>query len=501
MFDYDVCVIGGGILGCMAARNLMRYDLRVVLLEKREDVCTGVTRTNSAVIYAGYDNRPGTLKSELCVRGNREFENLCRELDVEIQNCGSLMVCFGERGAKVLRKKYEQGIANGVPGLRMLSGEEILKMEPNMNRKVYQGLYAPTTAVVNPWKLGIAAWENATENGCETFFNTEVCGIQCLEKGFELQLHRGCEDFKITSKGILNCGGIWADTIREMVFSPSVRIYPTAADFCVFDTDVKGHIRHVIFYEPEEKGKGLTIVPTEEGNILLGASEAGDCSREHSETTEEGLDFLREGCKKILPDLSLDLIIRSFGGVRPNPYEVLTDEKGNYRQSSKGIHSFVIDQEKSCPAMVSLIGIKTPGLTCCDVLTRYCVDLLLKGIGEDVEKREEFWPYRKSSVKVNSLELEERQRLALLNPAYGKIVCHCRMVTEGEILDSIHRGAVTVDGVKRRCDAGMGQCQGGRCTQRIMELLSEQLHVPVEKINKDGNNSWIIKGEMRNGTL
>lgn len=477
MTDYDVCVIGGGILGCMAARELMRYQVRVVLVEKREDVCTGITRANTAVVYAGYDHKPGTLKGQLCVEANKDFEIMCRELDVPMKRCGSIMVCSGLRGAKVLEKKLADGIESGVPGLDILDRDGVLEMEPNLNPNVYKGLYAPTTGTVNPWELGIAAFENARENGCEIRFGAEVMSVLSLGEGFEIETleHKTATTDVIFVRGIINCAGLYADRVREMILPPKIRIFTQRADYLVFDELLRGFLNHVIFYEAEEKGKDLTLVPTVDGNILAGASKQIGEDRDCFKTTQEGLAFLREMCREIVPGLPLEKVIRNFASIRPNPAEVEPDGEGGYRKNDRKIHSFVIDQDKECPAMISFIGIKTPGLTCSGKLAEYTVRRLLDTIGLSDKKNDAFCPGRKGIVKTAQIPFEERQELAKQNADFGKIVCYCGKVTEGEIREAIYRGAVTVDGVKHRCGTGMGRCQGNRCEQRIEELLAEEL--------------------------
>lgn len=505
MFDYDVCVIGGGILGCMAARNLTRRRLRSVLVEQREDVCTGISKANTAIVYAGYDSRPGTKKSELCVEGNKKFRKLCRELGVAFKQCGSIMVCFGSKGSRILEKKLENGIKNGVEGLRLLSRQEILSMEPNLSRRIFRGLYAPTTGVVNPWELGIAAFESARQNGCEMRLNTELKKIRRILGGYELTLEQNGKLKTLCVRGVLNCAGLKADCVREMVFPPRVRIFPNGADYLVFDRMKKSFVKHVIFHEPEEGGKGLTIVPTVDGNLLVGPSErvfdADGDEAEPSASSEEGLSFLYDACREVAPDLEPGAVIRNFAGIRPNPYEVCQDESGRYQKSGQSIHSFLIDQSLEEPGMVTLLGIKTPGLTCCDELTKYAVELLLKGIGGRWEPAENFQPCRKPAVSIRSLPVYEQKKLAEEDPAYGQIVCRCEHVTLGEIRDAVARGAVSIDGIKRRCRIGMGRCQGSRCTLKAMELLAQMKNIPVEEVEKDAPGSYIIEAPVSKGGM
>jgi glycerol-3-phosphate dehydrogenase len=268
MERYDVIVIGGGLLGCFTARALTRYRLSAALLEAREDVCTGISRANTAIVYSGIDTKPGTLKSEMCVRSAQAFETLCCQLGVRYSPCGSLMISVGPRGEETLRKKMAQGQTGGVRGLTLMSREEVLALEPNLTPAVTAGLYAPEAGTVIPWELGIAAAENAARNGASFYFNSAVTHIDRVPDGYILE----AKGRKFHARGILNCAGLNADMIHECVAEPAVRIFPAAGDYYILDTKTAGFIRHVIFPEPEEKGKGLTLVPTVDGNILLGPS-------------------------------------------------------------------------------------------------------------------------------------------------------------------------------------------------------------------------------------
>lgn len=458
---FDICIIGGGILGCMAARELSRYELGVVLLEKNEDVCCGITKANSAVIYAGYDHKPGTHKSSMCVRGNERMQQLCEELDVPFQRPGSLMVGFGRKSEQVLKKKLEQGRIKKVPGLELLSGEEVRAIEPLICPDVSMGLYAPTTGTVLPWELGIAAYENALANGCEGRLHTEVLGIRRASEGLELEVkdHKKGTIYGISVRGILNCAGIHSPDLREMLLEPSVRIRPGKAEYLVFSSGIERKPKHILFYEPEEEKKGLTVVPTMDGNLLVGATEGKTDSIRNLETTEKGLWELRKKLAFLLPEMDFTKLIRSFAGIRLYPYDVM--------QEDKSIRSFILDQPEECREMVSLIGIKTPGLTCSQDLTEYAIEKLFSGLGWKPEKKEHFHYHRKS---IHSLK-EEKRNAGETGSEWSRILCHCKQVTEGEIREAVRRGADTVEGISHRCGNGMGYCQGSRCREKILSVL------------------------------
>lgn len=446
MRRFDAVVIGGGILGCFAVRNLRKWNLSALLLEAAEDVCTGITRANAAIVYAGYDNRKGSLKAGMTLRGNASFDRLCWELDVPFSRCGSFMVSFSEEGNAALEKKFRAGCDNGVPGLEILDGKAAKEREPMLAEGISKALFAPTTGTVNPWQLGIAAYENALLNGCEAKLNAPVLGIEKTADGYVIQT----EDEELFCKMVLNCAGSAADKIQEMVFPPSVRLFCDGADFLVLDKHAKSP-RHIIFHQAEEHGKGITAIPTTEGNLLLGPTRR-ELGKSAYATTREGMAFLREDALKILPEVELNLAIRSFGAIRPNPHRVVLRD-GAYVPDGSSIGSFCIEQPVE--NFISLIGIKTPGITCAQELGEY----LAKETAAFLQAvpNEHFTPYRKAIPKQGR----------------GEIICQCEGIFKEEILEAIRRGAKTVDGVKRRVGSGMGRCQGSRCTEAIERLLEE----------------------------
>ena len=472
MERFDAAVIGGGLLGCFAARELSRRKLDIILLEAREDVCTGISRANTAVVYSGYDHKPGTLKAEMTVRANASFDRLCRDLDVPFSRCGSLMLSFGPGADAVLRKKLQNGEANGVPGLRLLDAESAYAMEPGLAPGLRHALFSPTAGTVNPWQLGIAACENAVHNGAQLRLNTKVIAIHHDQDGYLLETDRG----SIRTCAVINCAGLNADRIQALAFPTEVRIVPTAGDYLVLDKNSVGKPTHILEYEPEEKAKGLTVVPTVEGSLLLGPSER-DNTLDYA-TTADGLLWVREQAARLLPGLDLDGTIRSFAAVRPNPEQA----------DGRSIHSFCI--EHPAERFWSLIGIKTPGLTCARELGQYVAAALARELR--AEENPAFDPLRHAIPKAHTLSFDERQKLAAAQPDYGEIVCCCEDVTRGEILEAIRRGACTVDGVKRRVGTGMGRCQGARCQQKITEILSRELAIPEDTVTKDGKGTEIF---------
>ena len=485
----DVAVIGAGVLGGFAARALTQRALSVLVLEAREDVCTGITKANTGVVYTGCDTKPGTLKTELCVRANRDFHRLCRELDVRFSRPGSLMLAFGPNAEAVLRRKLDNGRRNGVPGLRLLTREETLEMEPRLSPHVSLSLYAPGTGTVDPWELGIAACENAAANGAVFRLGEETLRMERTDRGYLLETAGG----RYYARAVVNCAGLNAAAVREFVKTPAVRIYPTAGDYLVLDDTAAGFVQHVVFHEPETKGKGLTLVPTVDGNLLIGPTERERDTAPDWATARSGLRELRDLCGKVVPDLPLEEAIRSFSALRPNPFHV-REEGGVWVPEKRSISNFTLMAEDG---LFSLIGIKTPGLTCAYELGKWAAREVCAYLG-DPGPNPRFDPVRKAIPRLRGMGETERNALIERDPDFGEVLCSCREITRGQVLEAIRRGAVTLDGVKRRTGAGMGRCQGGRCLLPILELLASETGRPPEQVTKDGGDSMVV---MPDGTV
>ena len=439
MKHFDAIVIGGGILGCMVARNLRRWNITTLLLEKEDDVCKGITRANSAIVYAGYDNKPGSLKAELTVRGNANMGKLCEELEVPFSRCGSLLVTYDPEAVPKLERKLKNGMYNGVPDLRLLTGAEAEAMEPMLAKGVAAALYAPSTGTVNPWQLGIAAFENAIQNGAQARMHAEVRAIRNAGTGYIVDTG----DEAYSAAAVINCAGLCADKVHELLFPPAVRLTLDSAEYLVLDKHAQKPSR-IIFHQAERCGKGITAIACTEGNLLISGMRKP--LYKPFATTAEGLRELHTAAGELLPEIDLGLVIRSFGAVRPNPH----------RENGENISDFSI--ENPAPGFYSLIGIKTPGLTASGELGLY----LAKQVADHLraEPNTAFTPRRPAIRKKDE-------------PDYYVIVCQCEHITRGEILEAIRRGATTVDGVKRRVGTGMGRCQGGRCMGEIVKLLKE----------------------------
>ncbi len=434
MEKYDSVVIGGGVLGAFVLRNLCRYDISCILLEAKDDISSGITRANTAIVYTASDNRPGSLKAEMARRANENFHKLCEDLNVRFSRCGSLMVSFGEKGDDILRKKLAQGEENGVKGMKIISPEEALKMEPTLSKDITSALYSPMTGTVNPWELTIAAYENAIDNGAKGRMNEKVVDIIPEEDGYIVKTERD----EYSAKTVFNCAGLEADRIHSLVSDDGISLTIDGADFLVFDKYAEKPDM-IIFHETED-GKGITAVPTVEGNLIVDSPpREADGS---FDTTEEGINYIIKSLEAVLPGVDTTKVIRSFGALRPNPH----------KPDGRSIHSFCIENPRE--GFYSLIGIKTPGLTCADEIGRYLAESAAEYLG--AKENISFDPVRKKDDDKS-----------------GEMICLCENITRGEIISAIRRGAKDINGIKRRTGALMGKCQGSRCSLKIKKILEE----------------------------
>ncbi len=434
MKKFDVIIIGGGLCGTFAARSLSKYKLNTLVLEKEDDVCRGISKASSGIIYSGCDTKTGTVKTELCVRANKNFDTLCSDLCVKFNRSGSIMAAFGKKADETLIKKHNQGIKNGVLGMKLLTKAEALDLEPALSDKITSALFVPQTGTVNPWELCIAAYENARDNGVKFSFNEKVLSINRKENGFFVTTSND----EYYAKTVINCGGVFADKIHSFVKKSTIKIIPDGADYIVFERKENPPINHIIFTETDI-GKGITLVPTVDGNIITESTPRPTESLDF-ETDKDNLEKLFGEVKNVLPDFSLD-IIRSFGAVRPNPFD-----------GERSISSFEIIEDKG---LISLIGIKTPGLTCANEIGKLVAEKICKHL-DFYELNPNFSPKRhKNAVKS------------------GEIICQCSSITKNEILEAIKKGATTLEAVKRRCGTQMGKCQGAKCRGKILKIIEE----------------------------
>lgn len=471
---YDVIIIGAGVSGAATARELSRYKVNACVIEKEEDVCCGTSKANSAIVHAGYDAATGSLMAKLNVRGNQMMEQLAKDLDFPFKKNGSLVVCLHEEDMPNLQALYDRGVANGVKDLRILNREELRAMEPNISDDAYAALYAPTAGIVCPFNLNIAMAENACVNGVEFKFDTEVTGLHPIEGGWAIETNQGTFE----TKYVVNAAGVYADKLHNMVSEKKIHITPRRGDYCLLDKTAGNLVSKTIFALPGKFGKGILVAPTVHGNLILGPTAIDIEDKEGTNTTREGLDQVIAKCGMNVKNIPMRSVITSFAGLRAH-------EDG---------HEFLIGELEDAPGFIDCAGIESPGLTSSPAIGEMVAEILREKL--NLEKNENFVATRKGVLDPDSLSKEERIELIRKNPAYGNIICRCEMITEGEILDAIHRplGAKSLDGVKRRTRAGMGRCQAGFCSPRTMEILARERHVSMFDITKSGGDSKIVVG-------
>lgn len=472
---YDVVIIGAGVSGCATARELAKYEAKICVVERFEDVCCGTSKANSAIVHAGYDAQPGTLMARLDVEGSYRIPQLARDLDFPYRNNGSLVLCMDEEDLPLLQALYDRGGKNGVSALRMVTREEILAMEPHVREDVVAGMEAATGGIVCPFGMNIAFAENAAENGVEFRFDTAVTGFTRTREGWTVRTDRG----DIETRTVVNAAGVYADVLHNMVSSRKLHITPRRGDYYLLDKTTGGYAHHTLFQLPGKYGKGVLVAPTVHGNTIVGPTAIDIEDRDGVNTTAEGLEQVMQKAANIVKDAPLRQVITSFAGLRAH-------EDG---------HEFVIGEAEGASGFFDCAGIESPGLSASPAIGHMVAELVRDKLL--LRRKESFKATRRGIVNPAELSFEERRALIAENPAYGRIICRCEGISEGEILDAIHRplGARSLDGVKRRVRAGMGRCQGGFCGPKVMEILSRELGVPMETITKSGGGSRMILGQ------
>ena len=473
---YDVVVIGAGVVGGMIARELTRYQLSVCLLEKANDVATGATKANSGIVHAGFDAKVGSMKAKMNVRGSELMEQVTTELGVKYKRNGSLVIGFTDEDLETIGKLYEQGIDNGVKGLSIIDSEELHRLEPNLSENARGALLASTGGIVCPYELNIASVGNAMDNGAEFIRNFEVKSIVEIANGYRIESDNGF----VESRYVVNAAGLYSDEIAAMVGDSDIRIAPRKGEYILLDKECGGVVSHTIFRTPTKMGKGILVTPTVDGNLMLGPTAENIEDKEDISTTAIGMSGILKNAAEVLKTVPGGKNITSFCGLR----------------AAGNTGDFIIEMTK--PRFLNLAGIESPGLTSAPAIAEYVVELLGKD-GLALTKNEDFNPHRAPTHLFRSLSAEEKNAMIAKDPRYGKIVCRCEQITEGEIVDAIHRnpGARDVDGIKRRTRSGMGRCQGGFCSPSVVELLSEELNVPFESVTKCGGKSTINVGKTK----
>lgn len=471
----DVAIIGCGVVGAATAYELSRYPLRVTVLEAENDIADGTTKANSAILHAGYDPEPGTQMARLNVRGVALAQEICARLDVPYRRCGSFVVAFSADERAHLQVLYERGIANGVPELQLLSGEEARKLEPNLSVQVVAALYAPSAAIVGPWEYALAMAEVAVRNGVELRRSWPITQVTRIEGGYQLHSPKGVLDARF----VINASGVSAEKIHNFIAKPSFHIVPTRGEYYLLDKSEGDRVQHVIFQCPNETGKGVLVAPTVHGNLIVGPN-AQILEKPSTACTSKGLSFVSSSAKKSVPSIAFGETIRTFAGVRAN---ISGD--------------FIIEEAPDAPGWIDLAGIKSPGLSAAPAIAEEVIAILQRK--QALPKKKTDYLDGRKQIRFSNLSLAEKQALVQKNPTYGRVICRCVTITEGEILAALRSEipAPSIDGVKRRCGAGMGRCQGGFCGPRILEMMCREYQCSPLDILQDKEGTHVLVEETK----
>ncbi|MFO7637149.1 MAG: NAD(P)/FAD-dependent oxidoreductase [Clostridia bacterium] len=475
---YDVAIIGAGVSGAFVARSLSRCTLQVCLMEKSIDLAMSTSGANSGIVHGGYDAKYGTMKSVMNIRGMRMMENICHELSVPYNKCGSLVLAFNEEEEESLRELLENGLKSGLEGLRIITRQEVIHLEPHINREVTGALHCVNAGVVCPYKLNIAAVENAVANGVTLKRSAEAKsirrenGVFCIETGQET----------IRSRFLVNCAGMYADEVAAMAGDDSIHIIPVKGEYLLFDRTEGDTVRSVLFQPPSDLGKGVLVTPTTDGNLLLGPDANTIRDKDDMSTNRENMEYIQKTALRSVENINYKKVITTFSGIRATP------QNGD----------FIIGASKSVENLVNVAGIESPGLTAAPAIGEHVAGIL-EGMGLEMLENRDYDPFLHKPVPFRDMTPEQRDMAIREEPDYGKIICRCETVTLAEIKKAIRNpvGALTVDGVKRRTRAGMGRCQGGFCIIAVLETLSRELGIPLEEVKKSNPGSYILAGRSR----
>ena len=471
---YDILIIGAGVTGCFIARELARYKLNVLVVEKDNDVGNETTAANSAIVHSGYDPVPGTLKAKLNVLGNSMFDKVCDELDVSFKRIGSITVALDEKEMETLKELQKRATLNGVETI-LLNKEEVLKEEPMLSNNVVGGLLAPTAGIVDPFNLCVHLMENAIDNGVTLKLNEEVKSIKKENGIFVIN-----DNYQ--AKIVINATGVHGDLVNELINDKTFDIMPRKGQYYVFDHFKRSFVNHTLFMVPSEKGKGVLISPTTSGNYLVGPS-ANLVARDEKSTDKQTLNSVKQQANYMIENIPYYETIRTFAGLRATP----------------STHDFIIEESQT-ENFINVVGIESPGLASSPAIAKKVIDEIIAKKVELVEK-ENYNPRVKKYVKLKNLSIEERQKFFEQNKDYGTIVCKCEQVSKGEIIDCLNRSCPprNIKALKRRLKVGFGKCQGGMCQSVALEILANHYKVDKKEIPYDGLDAYILlrktKGE------
>ncbi len=490
---YDVIIIGTGACGASIARELSKTKLSVLCLEKSNDVGNATTKANSGIVHAGYDPKPGTLMAKYNVLGNQIIQQLAKDLNITYKKNGSLVVAFSDEEMETIKALYDRGIQNGVPELSIIGAEEVRRLEPNISEEIKGALYAKSCGVISPWELSIAQIDNAITNGVEVLLLHEVVSIKDCGEHFEVITNNSGEQKTFTAKTIVNAAGVNSDEVAGFAYKPSFEIVPNKGQYYLLDKSQGQLVERVIFQCPTKLGKGILVSPTAHGNLIVGPDSTDEKSKVDVGTTAQQLKYVRDIAAKTCDKINYRESIRNFAGLRAHSISL--------DGTSEEIDEFIIGPAKENSRFINVAGVKSPGLTASPAIALDVVKMLGE-VGLDLSKKDDYISTRER-VKFKDLSTDEKNELIKKDSRYGRIICRCETITEGEIVAAIHSPlkATTIDAVKRRSNAGMGRCQGGFCSPRVLEILARELNLDPTQINLDKENSNILVSKTNKGGL
>ncbi|MCR5308781.1 MAG: NAD(P)/FAD-dependent oxidoreductase [Bacilli bacterium] len=476
---YDVLVVGAGILGAFVSRELSKYDLKVGLIEAHNDVGNGCSGANSAIIHSGYDPAPGTLKAKFNALANPMWDEIADELDIDFTRKGSLTVALYDEQVPLLKELIERSNKNGIP-TKLLTPEEVKELEPNISPKVKAALYAPTAGIIDPFNAVVNVIENAVDNGVELLLNNKVLSIKKENDYFIVGTNKN--EFKTNI--VINCAGVHSDQIAAMIEPIDWKTTPRRGEYFVLDHFLDGFVNHTIFPMPSEKGKGILITPTTSNNYLLGPSSELIDDYDDVSTDKPTLDKVKAQILDMVPSVPLNKVIRVFSGNRPTTTR----------------HDFIIEYAKTDNHFINVAGIESPGFVCAPAIAEYVVKELVNKVCSLIENKN-YNPRIRKHIRLNKMGHEEKVEYIKNNPDFGRIICNCERVSLGEIKDALSRNAAptTVKGIKKRCRAGFGLCQGGFCQSKVVEILADYYNISPLDVLYDDEGSNILLKKIKEG--
>lgn len=472
----DVIIIGAGVCGSSIARNLSKYDIDVLVLDKEADVSEGTSKANSGIVHAGYDTIPGSNKAKFNVRGSQMMEDYCRELSIPYDRVGSLVLAFDDEDLETIEDLYDRGIENGLANLEIIGYDQIKEMNPNISTDVKAVLYAKDAAIMGCWEFAINSMENAMDNGVDLMLSTEVLDIKKEDDHFVLSTNRG----ELKTKTLVNAAGVYADDIHNMVGKANYQIRPRRGQYFLLEKPDEPVVNQIIFPTPKEGSKGILVLPTVHGNVLVGPNAEYIDDKEDVATTQDNYEEVRKNATKTVPNLPLWTTITSFSGLRASP----------------DTEDFIVGPAEDVEGLINVAGIESPGLSSAPAIAEYVCQILVDLLGNP-DKKKDFNPHIRKHPVLEQMSKEEINDLIKEDPRYGNMICSCENVSEGEVVDIINRnaGARTIDGVKRRARPGAGPCQGGFCSPKVIKILARELDQDLTDIDKrnPGSNMAISR--------